>query len=96
MKSARIANPKNLNPTQLAVLRKIALYRACDGWIAHYLHRHPGTVAKRRLELQLAGLVKATGTLENTPHGAPAEKHELTAKGRRVLERYDRRQELAA
>lgn len=94
--SARAANPDNLTATQLAVLRKIALYGCCDGWIAAHLRRHPGTVAKRRLELERAGLVKATGIVENTPHGAPAACHDLTPKGRRVLARYDRTERRAA
>ena len=96
MRSPRVADPNDLTPLQTAVLRTISDRDGCDGWIAARMVRHHGTIAKRRLELQLAGLVRAqvihgVTQTEKTPWGAPAVIHEITPKGARALERHDKR-----
>ena len=96
MISARVADPNDLTPLQAAVLRQISDREACDGWIAGRMVRHAGTIAKRRLELQLAGLVRplvidGVTQTQRTPWGAPAVIHEITPKGIRALARHDKR-----
>lgn len=95
MRSERVANPNDLTPLQVFILGRLAVAPSCDGWIAGRALRHPGTVAKRRLELERAGLVKpyrVGGQIvtEKTPYGAPAVCHVPTKKGLRVLARYER------
>ena len=96
MSPDRVANPNDLTPLQVTVLRQISDREACDGWIAARLVRHHGTIAKRRLELQRAGLVRplvidGVTQVQNTPWNAPAVIHQITPKGVRALARHDKR-----
>jgi hypothetical protein len=55
---------------------------------------HPGTVSKRRLRLERAGLLEEVkGVMHKTPHGVEAMTFTITDKGREVLKQWQSQQQ---
>lgn len=84
------ADPKNLTDAQGCVLSALASNRRTDHEVAAVKRMHGGTAAKRRLDLQRAGLVRPVvvdgETLTRpTPHGRRAIVWEATEAGLEAL-----------
>lgn len=85
--AGRAQTPQRLGAGRQKVLAALAeLGTATDHTVAEYAEMPTGSAAKRRLELQRAGLVEEAGR-STSPNGSPATLWRLTDQGRRTAGR---------